>query len=53
MKVPTAVKRTIADADTPEKVWALVEALLAEQNGYSAETRLQNARSYAAVALKK
>ena len=46
------VEKTIAEADTVEKVWALVASLLNDGNGYTPETYLTNARSYTAVAVE-
>lgn len=44
------IQEVIAEADTVEKVWALVANLLEDGNGYSDETYLRNARAYSAVA---
>jgi hypothetical protein len=44
------VRHLIQEADTPEKVWSLVSALLQDGNNYSDETYLRNAREYTAVA---
>lgn len=44
------VLETIAAADTPEKVWALVASLASDGNGYSPETYLKNVQAYATIA---
>jgi len=48
----TNVKRSIAQADTVEKVWALVATLLQDGNNYSDKAYLDNAKAYAALATK-
>ena len=48
----TAQQR-VAEADTVEKVWALVSSLLQDGNGYTDETYLENARAYAALAAQR
>jgi hypothetical protein len=43
-------QQIIAEADTPEKVWALVASLLTDGNGYTDATYLANTRAYSAIA---
>jgi len=52
-RIEKILARTIAEADTVEKVWELVAGLSMEQNGYNAETILKNVRAYAAIATKE
>lgn len=48
-----AVARQIAEADTVEKVWALVAALTGDGQQYPAETYLANVKAYARLAQGK
>lgn len=46
MKVSAAIKKTIAQADTAEKVWDLLDSMVNDLNGYSPEMLLENIARY-------
>lgn len=49
-QVKNRVQKTIARAESPAEVWALVQSLLDNPNGYTELTILENARAYAKIA---